>query len=141
MQIMTFHLVEGAYAVELSTVVEVLRSGAKGDALGKSRSARPLPLFDLAERLGVPGSALPGAPALVLRGRGREVGVRVDRLGEVRDVADDHIYGLPRYFASPLLRAVAEVDDTLVVLLDTDGLVAAFPDGELATAEPNREPS
>ena len=121
MKIMTFHLPDGDYAVELSAVVEVVRArGAAGSALAD----RALPLLDLADRLGLEGGIGEDAPAVVLRGAAGEAGMRVERLGEVVELGERQIRRLPRYFAHPLMRGVAEVDDRLVVLLDADRLVA-----------------
>ena len=123
MKIMTFQLSGGAYAVELGAVVGVVR--ALGDAAGgeSSLATGGLPLVDLAERLGVERVESGDMPALVLRGDGVEAGVRVERLGEVVEVDDRELRDLPRYFVSPMLRAVARVNETLVVLLDSDALL------------------
>lgn len=126
MKIMTFHLPDGDYAVELSSVVEVVRArGAAGAALAE----RAVPLLDLADRLGLAGGIGEDAPAVVLRGAEGEAGMRVERLGEVVEVGEWQIQRLPRYFGHPLMRGVAEVDDRLVVLLDADRLVAAGREG------------
>lgn len=130
MKIMTFHLSDGAYAVELSAVVEVVR--APGNAAGGEPSpVNPgVPLVDLAERLGVERVETRNTPALVLRGNGVEAGIRVERLGEVVEVDDRELSDLPRYFVSPVLRAVARVNETLVVLLDSDALLRGTGSGE-----------
>ena len=122
MKIMTFHLPDGDYAVELSAVVEVLR--ARG-AAGTTLADRALPLLDLADRLGLERGIGEDAPAVVLRSAEGEAGMRVERLGEVVDVGDAMIRRLPRYFAHPLIRGVAQLEDRLVVLLDAQRLVAA----------------
>lgn len=130
MKIMTFHLSDGAYAVELSAVVEVVRATG-GEAGGEpSLVTRGVPLFDLAERLGVEPIESRSTPALVLRGNGVEAGVRVERLGEVVEVEDSKLRDLPRYFVSPVFRAVAQLNDALVVLLDSDALLRKPGSGE-----------
>ena len=74
MKIMTFHLPDGDYAVELSAVVEVLR--ARG-AAGTTLADRALPLLDLADRLGLERGIGEDAPAVVLRSAEGEAGMRV----------------------------------------------------------------
>jgi chemotaxis signal transduction protein len=122
MKIMTFHLPDCDCAVELSSVVEVVR---RQGAAGATLADRALPLLDLADRLGLEGGIREDAPAVVLRSAAGQAGMRVERLGEVVEVGEGQIRRLPRYFAHPLMRGVAEVEGRLVVLLDADRLVAA----------------
>jgi chemotaxis signal transduction protein len=135
MKIMTFHLPDGEYAVELSAVAAVTRprgAGSRASAFGgiaggggagaEGGAAASPPVFDLADRLGLGRGTGTDAPAVVLRGAGRSAGARVERLGEVVEV--EEIRRLPRYFAHALLRGVAEVEEKLVVVLDAEGLVA-----------------
>ena len=117
MKLMTFHLEQDTYAVELSTVVEVVRARA-GAAAGGRR------VVDLADRLGVQGGTAVDGPAVVLRAGSGESLLRVGRLGEVIDVADGSLRSVPERARSPLVRGVAEVGDALVVLLDAERLLA-----------------
>jgi chemotaxis signal transduction protein len=135
MKIMTFEISGETYAVEVATVGAVLRGGSapSGSAAG---GGPPLPLLDLTHRLGLGAGEGSAAPLLVLRGRGGEAVVRVERLGEVMEVDEAALLEVPRYFASPLLRGVAAIEGRLVVLLDSDALVkeaaAAAPEGSSA---------
>jgi chemotaxis signal transduction protein len=135
MKIMTFHLPDGVYAVELSAVASVARArgaavplpAAAGQSPTSGEEAAAVPVIDLADRLGLGGGTEEDAPAVVLRGAQGSAGVRVERLGEVVEV--EGLRRLPRYFAHPLLRGVAEVAEGLVVVLDAEGLVAGARGG------------
>jgi chemotaxis signal transduction protein len=131
MKIMTFFLSGERYAVELSTVAAVVRPpGGGGDAGGQESTGAPV---ELARLLGISDSAAGEGPVLVLGGgTGRQLEARVERLGEVLEVADGAVRAVPRYFGNPLLRGVVEVEGGLAVLLDAAGLLHAADPGARA---------
>jgi hypothetical protein len=136
MTIMTFEISGEVYAVELSAVGAVVRAGsARAESAGEGGA--PLPLLDLADRLGLGAGAGSAAPVLVLRGRGPGVGVRVERLGEVMEVDEADLLEVPRYFASAFVRRVVAVGGGLVVLLDSEAVLkeAAAAPGDVGVAE------
>lgn len=133
MKIMTFHLAGAEYAVELATVVAAVGAGdatelADDDAV--MVNGRHVPLLDPDAWLGAMEVARGQAPILVLHGGGRDVALRVDRFGEVEDVADSALRSLPRYFESPVLRGVMEVEGRMVGVIDGERLI------EVAGASP-----
>lgn len=113
MMIITFTAGGEQYAVELEAVASVARRGS-GDEV---------PVLDLAERVGG-APAGDGAPEVRLVRGGRDARLRVERLGEVREVDPAAMREVPRLFASPLLRGIVPVDDRLLIMLAADALVA-----------------
>ena len=116
MKIMTFFMGEQAYAVEVVALASVASAAAP--------AAPEMPVVQLATLLGAGGRVDPArAAVLVLRGEGdSELGVRVDRLGEVIEVDDGALRRVPGYFDSQYVRGVLALDDRLVVVLDSDAI-------------------
>lgn len=112
MMVITFMVAGEQYAVELEAVDSVARRVAGDD----------LPVLDLPARMGE-SPAGEDAPEVRLRRGGRGARVRVERLGEVREVDTASMRAVPRFFASPLLRGVVPVDERLLIVLDAGALV------------------
>jgi chemotaxis signal transduction protein len=133
MKMMTFYLAGETYAIALSSVASVVRGGA-----GSDDGQRPL--VELAALLGVAERPGQDAPLLVLRGAdGREARVRVERLGEVVEVGDAAVRGVPRYFEAPLLEGVAQLVEGLAVVLNPAVLIEEATSAGLAGAGATRE--
>lgn len=118
MTIMTFFLGDESYGVDIAAVDSV----APGDAATGAET------LDLAEVLGVGGAPAGGRGAVLrLRGPGGgEVAVRVGRMGEVVEVPDRTVQGLPPQFDTRVLGGVVALGEQLVVLLDGDALVREY---------------
>jgi len=118
MRLLTFSLAETVHAVELSTV--------EGVARWEEVEGRGLPLLDLARWLGYGGEEdrqEGRAPVLVLQAGGRRALMRVDRSGEVLEVATDAAREPAEIFPRRLLRGGIEHGGGLVVWLDGEALV------------------
>ncbi len=82
----------------------------------------PLPVFDLAERLGLPRTAMHEPRHLMRIGEGADgFGLLVDRVMPLPSALNDAIYPVPRG-ASPAIRGMVRVGLDWVPLLDVDRL-------------------
>lgn len=123
MRLLTFSLADTLHAVDLSTV--------EGVARWEEVEGRGLPLLDLARWLGYGGTeegegeerGERRAPVVVMQAGGRRALMRVDRSGEVLEVATDAAQDPPEMFSRHLLKGVIEYGGGLLVWLDGEALV------------------
>ena len=135
-QLVVFSLGSEEYALPIGTVQEIIRytePRALASELPWIRGViglrgKIIPIFDLAARMGLPGTAdaEPGKIVIVSTGAG-QVGVMVDEVEEVLTVTSDQLEDVPTA-NSESIEAIAKIEDRLVVLLNTDGLFARTAD-------------
>lgn len=136
------------YAVPQAGVVEVLRLDRVEDVHGAPvcrRRGRLLPLVELREQLGLAPRDGEGASVVVLHAEGRELGLVVDAVGDVREIVvkplGHLLEGLPVYAG-----ATIEPDGRVGLVLDVAGLAARAglvpaASGRVAPVLPRRAPA
>lgn len=131
-QLVVFSLGSEEYALPIGSVREIIRFSeprtvASDDAWIRGvigLRGKIIPIFDLAARMGLDGSA-PGKIVIVESPAG-QVGVMVDEVEEVLTVTSDQLEDVPAANRD-VIEAIARVGDRLVILLDPDGLFAEEP--------------
>ncbi len=140
-QLVSFHLAEEPYGIEITKVREIILMGEitqipqtpeyiKG--LINLRST-VIPVIDLRSRFGLPEAELTGeSRIMVINVRGKTIGIIVDAVSEVLRISNDQITpppptvaGLGREYLTGLVR----LEEQLLILLDIDKLL-----GEAETA-------
>jgi purine-binding chemotaxis protein CheW len=135
-QLVVFSLGSEEYALPIGTVHEIIRYSeprAVASELPWIRGViglrgKIIPIFDLAARMGLMGTAGggPGKIVIVSTGAG-QVGVIVDDVEEVLTVESTQLEDVPTANRDSI-EAIAKIDDRLVVLLNADGLFARQAD-------------
>jgi purine-binding chemotaxis protein CheW len=144
MQLVSFHLAEESYGVEITKVREIILMGeitriphtpdyVKG--LINLRSS-VIPVIDLRIRFGLPEAELTSeSRIMVINVGGKTIGIVVDAVSEVLRISNDQIApppptvaGLGREYLTGLVR----LEDQLLILLDIDKLLG---EGDMAGAE------
>jgi purine-binding chemotaxis protein CheW len=137
-QLVVFTLGDEEYALPITQVHEIIRyteprvvasnaSWVKGVI---SLRGRIVPVFDLAERLGLSSQISESAKIVIVESDGEIAGVIVDDVEEVITVDQAQIDDVPGA-DSAVIDAVAKIDDRLVILLNPETI---FVGGELAAA-------
>jgi purine-binding chemotaxis protein CheW len=136
-QWLTFRLEAGEYALDIRDVIEVLSMVA----LAPMPQAQPwlagmlnlrgrvMPVIDLRRRLGLtPRPYGLDTPIIVVRQADRPVGLIVDEAVEVLTLSEQAL-AAPDALAGPdhAVRAIARLDDRLIMLLDLDRICAGAP--------------
>jgi purine-binding chemotaxis protein CheW len=135
-QLVVFSLGSEEYALPIGTVHEIIRytePRALASELPWIRGViglrgKIIPIFDLAARMGLPSAAgtEPGKIVIVSSGAG-QVGVMVDDVEEVLTIEASQLEDVPTANRDSI-EAIAKIGDRLVVLLNTDGLLARTAD-------------
>jgi purine-binding chemotaxis protein CheW len=128
-QLVVFSLGREEYALPIGSVHEIIRyteprivaSDAAWIRGVIGLRGRIIPIFDLAARMAIEGSA-PGMIVIAASGTG-QVGVMVDDVEEVLTVAADELERVPSA-SSEAIEAIARVGERLVILLNPAGLFA-----------------
>jgi chemotaxis protein CheZ len=128
-QLLSFHAGEVEWAVDLSLVLEVIRftgmarlAGLAGALAGAiHRHGGLLPIVDLQRHSARPPRQLDNhSRILVLDASGHEVGVLVDHLGEIVQLAASAIHPLPRWLSAsqaPYFQGLAMVEGRWLLIL------------------------
>ena len=140
MQLVVFSLGEEEYGLPITHVQEIIRyTEPRGVASQTpwikgviSLRGKIVPVYDLASRLGLHGSAETFKIIIVESGDDM-AGVIVGDVQEVLTVTTAELDQVPGAGAG-CIQAIAKVDDRLVVLLDPDGIFAGA--AETATTSP-----
>jgi chemotaxis signal transduction protein len=141
MKMVGFEAAGRRFLVEVEEVREVLSlsAGEAGEAGDESEPVGPLdgwitvrgeslPVTDLRRRLGADAGDAAASAVLVLRHPSAgSVGVRVDRVMEVREMGDADLSPVPSYFgeAAPWIRGLVPDGVGFAVLVDGAALITA----------------
>ena len=140
-QLVIFRVADEKYALPIDRVQEIIRytpprplEGGEDGALRGVISLRGsiIPVFDLADRLGL--QAAPGGEAeiVIVDGPEQTVGVIVDDVDEVHAVSSDELVPVP-VSGSDAFTGIAKLDGFLVAVLDADTVFAS--DGPVSAVE------
>ena len=134
-QLVSFHLAEESYGIEITRVREIILMGEITqipqtpeyvNGLINLRST-VVPVIDLRTRFGLPQAELTGdSRIMVINVRGKMIGIIVDAVSEVLRISNDQIApppptvaGLGREYLTGLVRR----EEQLLILLDIDKLL------------------
>lgn len=131
-QLVVFTLGDEEYALPITRVQEIIfhtppravTSDAPWVQGVISLRGKIIPVYDLASRLGVPGTRGPAAKIVIVETAHDRAGVIVDEVAEVLTVTASQLEPVPTADAE-LIESMAKIDDRLVVLLDLAGLFEA----------------
>ena len=143
-QYVTFTLGEGEYGVEILHVQEFKGYSAVTPVPNMPPHLRGvmnlrgviIPVFDLRVRLGLDAPLNEFTVFVVAVVKGRTVGLVVDTVSDVLNIAPADVQATPEFSArvpSAFLRGMARINERLVILLDLDHLVS-LDDVPLASA-------
>ncbi len=143
-QIVVFTLADERYGLEIASVYEIIRpqpitavpqSPASVEGVINLRG-RIIPVVDLRDRFGLPGSETGAASRIVVcDANGMRVGLMVDGVSEVLMIPADAVEPTPDLAAgtgTDYVRGVAKLDEQMVILLDLDRLFSASETAALA---------
>jgi len=128
-QLVVFSLGAEEYALPIAAVHEIIRFTEPRSVASDAAWVRGviglrgkiIPIFDLAVRVGLDtGDSEPGKIVIVDTGSD-QVGVMVDEVEEVLTVGAEQLESVPTANAA-FIRAIAKIDDRLVILLNPEGL-------------------
>ena len=133
-QYVTFTLGDGEYGIEILNVQEFKGYGAVTAVPNMPRYLRGvmnlrgviIPIFDLRVRLGLEATLNDFTVIVVAVVKNRTVGLVVDTVSDVIDIAPSDIQETPEFSArasSAFLRGMARTNERLVILLDLNHLV------------------
>jgi len=135
MQLVSFHLADETYGIEITKIREIILMGeitripqtphyVKG--LINLRST-VIPVIDLRSRFGLPETELTGeSRIMVLHVGTRTIGIIVDAVSEVLRVTHDEIAPTPPTVAGlerEYLTGLVKLEDQLLILLDIDKIL------------------
>ena len=136
MQLVSFHLADETYGVEIKKVREIIlmceitripQAPHYVQGLINLRSA-VIPVIDLRARFGLPESAItPDSRILVVNIRSKTVGIVVDAVDEVLRVSKEQIAPAPNTVAgygNQYVSGLVRLDSRLLILLEVDQLLA-----------------
>jgi purine-binding chemotaxis protein CheW len=140
MQLVIFRVADEKYALPIDRVQEIIRyspprplEGGVDGALRGVISLRGsiIPVFDLADRLGL--QAAPGGEAeiVIVEGPDQTIGVIVDDVDEVHAVSEEELVPVPVQ-GSDAFTAIAKLDDALVAIVDADAVFGGATGGAVA---------
>lgn len=137
-QLVVFSLGSEEYALPIGQVHEIIRyaeprsvASADPSVLGViSLRGRILPVFDLATRLGLPRGEAEGK-IVIVETDDAMAGVVVDDVEEVLTVDGEQLDEAPGADRA-VIDGIAKIDDRLVVLLNSDGVVRGHDEAGLA---------
>jgi purine-binding chemotaxis protein CheW len=132
-QLVVFSLGQEEYGLPITQVQEIIRYTEPRTIPSAYRSVRGvinlrgkiIPVCDLRERLGLSGEPGSEGKIVILESATGTAGVIVDEVDEVLTVDDEQLEEPPAARGEHV-RAVAKVDERLLVLLDPDELLAEF---------------
>jgi purine-binding chemotaxis protein CheW len=134
-----FSLDETQLAVPIARVVEILRveavtrvPGAPPELRGVTNvRGRVVPVVELRTRLLLPPAEIsPRSRILLVEAQGRVLGLLVDAVDQVRKVPVSSVLEPPselRSRGTDYVRAVARLDDRLIILIDLDRALSILP--------------
>lgn len=134
-QYVTFTLGDGEYGIEILHVQEFKGYRAVTPVPNMPKHLRGvmnlrgviIPVFDLRVRFGLDATLNDFTVIVVVVVNGRTVGLVVDAVSDVIDIAPTEIQATPEFSeraTSAFLRGMARTHDKLVILLDLDHLVS-----------------
>ncbi len=144
MQLVSFHLAEEEYAVEITKVREIILISEITRVPQTPHYVRGLinlrstviPVIDLRARFGLPqGEQTSASRIMVVDVRGKTIGVVVDAVDEVLRVAHERVAPPPPTVMGDereYLRGLVKLDARLLILLDIDKLLSHEEEAELA---------
>lgn len=140
-QLVVFSLGEEEYALPITQVHEIIRwteprSVASDQAWVRgviSLRGKIVPVYDLAERLGLSAERPEHAKIVIVETGADMAGVIVDDVEEVLTVDIDALDTVPAA-GDPAIEAIAKIEQRLVILLDPVGLFGGEVEEELVEA-------
>jgi purine-binding chemotaxis protein CheW len=138
-QLVVFSLGNEEYGLPITQVQEIIRYTEPRTIPSAFASVRGvinlrgkiIPVCDLKQRLGLLDADGAEGKIVIVESRTGTAGVIVDEVDEVLTVADEQLEEPPAARGDHV-RAVAKVDDRLLILLDPDVLLAEFGSEQLA---------
>lgn len=131
-QLVVFSLGQEEYAVPIRRVQEIISYSEPRSVVSDtpwirgviSLRGKIVPVYDLAQRLGVSAAAEDATAKIVIVETGGDMaGIVVDEVDEVLTLQDATLEAVPAA-GTDLVAAIANLDGRLVVLLDLDGVFA-----------------
>lgn len=135
-QLVTFRIGDGEYAVDIGKVQEinryhdVTRMPNTPDYIEGIINLRGkvMPVINLAKVLGLDGPQLKDAKIMIADIRGRVIGLIVDNVSEVLRISSSILEPPPALSngkSGAIVRAIAKLEDRLLMLLDLDMLLVS----------------
>lgn len=141
LQLVVFSLGDEEYALPIKHVQEIIRFTEPRGVASETSWVRGVislrgkivPVYDLADRLGLTGDALHASKIVIVENGDDTAGVMVGDVEEVLTVSREDLDDVPAA-GGACIQAIAKVGDRLVVLLDPAGIFVAEAHGQ-ATPE------
>jgi purine-binding chemotaxis protein CheW len=155
-QFLTFHVGANEYALGLLAVAEIIACEAVTPVPTTPRFVRgvvslrgnALPVVDLGAKFGLDGSAITRSSCIVVvevrgaSGPATQLGLLVDAVGQVLDVAPPNVRAVPAFGPGvrlDYLAGMVEIDSRFVLVLDLPRVLSAEELLVVATAEDLRQ--
>jgi purine-binding chemotaxis protein CheW len=138
-QLVVFSLGQEEYGLPITQVQEIIRYSEPRTIPSAYASVRGvinlrgkiIPVCDLKQRLGLPASEGAEGKIVIVESKSGTAGLIVDEVDEVLTVSDEQLEE-PPVARGDHVRAVAKVDDRLLILLEPDELLVELGSERLA---------